>query len=43
MALAHYGNISNAAQSKRWLERSGAIFHTTNDTEVISLRLTSDG
>ena len=41
MALAHNGNISNAAQIKRELELSGAIFHTTNDSEVISYVITA--
>ena len=36
MALAHNGNISNAAILKSELELNGAIFHTTNDSEVIS-------
>lgn len=40
MALAHNGNISNAAALKRELELSGAIFHSTNDSEVISYIIT---
>ena len=40
MALAHNGNIANAAHLKRELELSGAIFHTTNDSEVISYIIT---
>jgi amidophosphoribosyltransferase len=40
MALAHNGNISNAARIKRELEMTGAIFHTTNDSEVISYCIT---
>jgi amidophosphoribosyltransferase len=40
MALAHNGNISNAAALKRELELEGAIFHSTNDSEVISYLIT---
>jgi amidophosphoribosyltransferase len=36
LALAHNGNISNAAVLRRELELNGAIFHTTNDSEVIA-------
>ena len=36
MALAHNGNIVNAAELRRSLELQGSIFHTTTDTEVIS-------
>ncbi|MEK8022436.1 MAG: amidophosphoribosyltransferase [Candidatus Hydrogenedentota bacterium] len=35
LALAHNGNLVNAAGLRTELERSGAIFHTTVDTEVI--------
>jgi len=35
IALAHNGNIVNAAQLRHELERGGAIFHTTSDSEVI--------
>ncbi|MDD4688766.1 MAG: amidophosphoribosyltransferase [Eubacteriales bacterium] len=46
-ALAHNGNLTNYSELRRDLELGGAIFHTTNDTEVISYiitqeRLTSD-
>ena len=34
MALAHNGNLSNAAELRDKLELSGAIFHTTSDTET---------
>lgn len=36
MAVAHNGNLTNAAELRRQLELSGAIFHTTNDSEIIS-------
>ncbi len=35
IALAHNGNLVNAAQLRRELERDGAIFHSTSDSEVI--------
>ena len=35
LALAHNGNLSNAAELRGALELSGAIFHTTSDTETI--------
>jgi len=35
VALVHNGNLINAAHLRRELERDGAIFHTTNDSEVI--------
>ena len=35
LALAHNGNLVNAAQLRRELERDGAIFHSTSDSEVI--------
>ncbi len=40
MALAHNGNLSNAAELRRELELSGAIFHTTSDTEAIAYIIT---
>ena len=42
MAVAHNGNLTNAAELRRQLELSGAIFHTTNDTEVISYLITRE-
>ena len=36
MALAHNGNLSNALELRDKLELSGAIFHTTSDTETIA-------
>lgn len=35
LAVAHNGNITNAMELKQGLEDNGAIFTTTNDTEVI--------
>src|SRR5437867_8171800 len=35
IALAHNGKLVNAAQLRRELERDGAIFHSTSDSEVI--------
>ncbi|MDR2932997.1 MAG: amidophosphoribosyltransferase [Oscillospiraceae bacterium] len=40
MALAHNGNLTNAAELRESLEMDGAIFHSTNDTEVISYIIT---
>lgn len=42
MALAHNGNLVNAPELRRQLELNGAIFHTTNDTEVISYLITRE-
>lgn len=36
MSLAHNGNIVNAAHLREEMENSGAIFQSTNDTEVIA-------
>ncbi len=35
VALAHNGNLTNAAEWRRKLEHRGSIFQTTSDTEVI--------
>jgi amidophosphoribosyltransferase len=35
VALAHNGNLINALQLRRTLERDGAIFHSTSDSEVL--------
>jgi amidophosphoribosyltransferase len=35
MSIGHNGNLVNAAQIRGDLERSGSIFQTTSDTEVI--------
>ena len=40
LALAHNGNLSNAAQLRKKLEENGAIFHTTSDTEIIAYLIT---
>ena len=42
MALAHNGNLSNAAVLRNALELSGAIFHTTSDTETIAYIVTRE-
>ncbi len=40
MALAHNGNLSNADALRDELELSGAIFHSTSDTETIAYMIT---
>ena len=35
MAIAHNGNLTNAATQRRKLEKGGAIFQSTMDSEVI--------
>lgn len=42
MALAHNGNLSNAAKLRDALELSGAIFQTTSDTETIAYIVTRE-
>lgn len=42
MALCHNGNLSNAAILRNKLELSGAIFHTTSDTEIIAYIVTRE-
>ena len=42
MAIAHNGNLSNAAALRSELELSGAIFHTTSDTEIIAYIITRE-
>ncbi len=42
MALAHNGNISNAYELRNQLELTGAIFHTTSDTEIIAYIITRE-
>ncbi|MBR2667613.1 MAG: amidophosphoribosyltransferase [Oscillospiraceae bacterium] len=36
MALAHNGNLTNSYELRTQLERTGSIFHTTTDSEVIA-------
>jgi len=40
MAIAHNGSLTNAVELREQLELNGAIFHTTNDAEVISYIIT---
>ncbi len=42
MAIAHNGNLSNAAELRAKLELSGAIFHTSTDTETIAYIVTKE-
>ena len=42
MAIAHNGNLSNAAELRSALELTGAIFHTTSDTETIAYIITKE-
>ena len=42
MALAHNGNLTNALELRNKLELSGAIFHTTSDTETIAYVITRE-
>lgn len=42
MAIAHNGNLSNAVELRNILELSGAIFHTTSDTETIAYIVTKE-
>ena len=42
MAIAHNGNLSNAAELRSKLELSGAIFHTSSDTETIAYIVTKE-
>lgn len=39
MALAHNGNLTNAPELREKLELQGAIFHTTNDSEIIAYEI----
>lgn len=40
LAIAHNGNLINATELREEYELKGGIFHTTNDTEVISYAIT---
>lgn len=40
MAIAHNGKLTNAKELRSEYELNGGIFHTTNDTEVISYAIT---
>ncbi|MDD7429452.1 MAG: amidophosphoribosyltransferase [Oscillospiraceae bacterium] len=40
LAIAHNGNLVNARELRTEYENKGMIFHTTNDTEVISYAIT---
>ena len=42
MAIAHNGNLANASALRTELELSGAIFHTTSDTETIAYIVTRE-
>lgn len=42
MVVAHNGSLVNAQQLREKLELTGAIFHTTNDTEVIAYAVTRE-
>ncbi len=42
MAIAHNGNLSNAAALRSALELNGAIFHTSSDTETIAYIVTRE-
>lgn len=42
MAIAHNGNLSNAAELRNKLELAGSIFHTTSDTETIAYIITGE-
>ena len=36
LAISHNGNVTNTAEIRKELERNGAIFQTTADTEIIA-------
>ena len=42
MAISHNGNLTNAAELRNELELSGAIFHSTSDTETIAYIVTKE-
>lgn len=42
LALAHNGNLTNAAELREEIELNGGIFHSTSDTEVIAYEITKE-
>ena len=42
MAISHNGNLTNAYKLRAEFENKGMIFHSTNDTEVISYTITEE-
>lgn len=42
LALAHNGNLINGARLRNEMEKNGAIFHTTIDSEVIMYKLAQE-
>ena len=42
LAIAHNGNLTNAASLRTELELKGSIFHTTSDTETIAYIVTRE-
>lgn len=42
LAIAHNGNLTNARELRINYENKGMIFHSTNDTEVISYAITEE-
>ena len=42
MAIAHNGNLINALELREAYELKGGIFHSTNDSEVISYAVTNE-
>ncbi len=42
MAISHNGNLSNAGALRTELELSGAIFHSTTDTEILAYLITRE-
>ena len=42
LALAHNGNITNAAQLRDALQQEGAVFNGTTDSEVIAYRIAKE-
>ncbi len=42
LALAHNGNLTNAPKLREEIEKTGAIFHTTSDTEIIAYIITRE-